>query len=242
MSASFVPAVWAYEVQWCGDKTEQSSQVSVIEQSFAYNHTATKNPTVELVKMMISRQSVHQLESVQAMLERFEERIPSTDARFELLQTLKRHVAVTLWQKSAPWSIVDVAVASEQFPTLVAAVQAADLVDVLATWWPFTVFAPTEEAFAALLNALELSAEELLANTELLTSVLTYHVLPGIYIASDVVWLSQATMIETVQWASVTINSNNGQPTIDNAAIVGTDIFGSNGVIHVIDEVILPPL
>jgi hypothetical protein len=68
----------------------------VIEQSFAYNHASEKNPTVELLMMMIARQSVPQLEAVQQMLARYEARIPSTDARFELLQKITRHVAVTL--------------------------------------------------------------------------------------------------------------------------------------------------
>ncbi|MDE0195636.1 MAG: fasciclin domain-containing protein, partial [bacterium] len=81
-------------------------------------------------------------------------------------------------EPAAPGTIVEVAVESGAFPTLVAAVQAAGLVEVLSGAGPFTVFAPTEEAFAAALAALDMSAEDLLGNTELLTAVLTYHVLP----------------------------------------------------------------
>lgn len=140
----------------------------------------------------------------------------------------------------AQGTVVETAIESGQFPTLVAAIQAAWLVETLNSEWPFTVFAPTEEAFAALLVQLDVTAEELLANTELLTTVLTYHVLPGTYSAEDVVGLSETTSFTTVQWTDVAINPNNGQPTVNDSSIVDPDIFASNGVIHVIDAVLIP--
>jgi len=136
--------------------------------------------------------------------------------------------------------IVLTAVNSEQFPTLVAAVQAAGLVEALQWTGPFTVFAPTEEAFTKLLVKIWVTAEELLADKELLTSVLTYHVVPWVYEAKEVVALKWETSIETLQWSSISIDSNNGAPTVNGVGIVSTDIFASNGVIHVIDEVLLP--
>jgi len=137
-------------------------------------------------------------------------------------------------------TIVDVAVASGAFPTLVAAVEAAELVDVLSGAGPFTVFAPTEEAFAAALEALELSAAELLANTELLTSVLAYHVLPLAAPAELVVTLDGQS-VATVGGAEVLIGVDGGTVMVNDATVVTTDIEASNGVIHVIDTVLLPP-
>jgi len=137
-------------------------------------------------------------------------------------------------------TIVDVAVASGALPTLVAAVEAAELVDVLSGEGPFTVFAPTEEAFAAALEALGLSAAELLANTELLTSVLAYHVLPLAAPAELVVTLDGQS-VATVGGAEVLIGVDGGTVMVNDATVVTTDIEASNGVIHVIDTVLLPP-
>lgn len=143
---------------------------------------------------------------------------------------------------NADWgkTIVTTAIDSGNFPTLIAAIQAAWLVDVLNGDWPFTVFAPTEEAFVALLAQLEMTAADLLADTELLTSVLTYHVLPWIVTAEDVLALNEATSFSTVQWTDILVNPNNGLPTINNSTIVDTNIFASNGIIHVIDTVLIP--
>lgn len=130
--------------------------------------------------------------------------------------------------------IVDTAVAADDFETLVTAVQAADLVDTLKGDGPFTVFAPTDEAFAAIpeedLNAL-------LADKEKLTAVLTYHVVPGKVMAADVMGLDSAT---TVQGSDVDIEIVEGGVQVDGANVVQTDIEASNGVIHVIDAVIMP--
>ena len=135
--------------------------------------------------------------------------------------------------------IVDVAVAADAFPTLVAALGAADLVDTLKGDGPFTVFAPTEEAFAELLGALGVTATELLANTELLTSVLLHHVVPGKVMSADLAGASEL-MVTTVQGGQVSVTESMGAVTIGEATVVTADIEASNGVIHVIDKVLLP--
>ncbi len=132
--------------------------------------------------------------------------------------------------------IVDVAIAAESFTTLVAAVQAADLVDVLRGEGPFTVFAPTDEAFSQLPAG---TVETLLMpeNKAMLQAILTYHVIAGKVMAADVVELSSA---ETVQGQSITISVSDEGVMVDNASVIATDIEASNGVIHVIDAVIFP--
>jgi len=130
--------------------------------------------------------------------------------------------------------IVDVAVGAGSFNTLVAAVQAADLVDTLKGEGPYTVFAPTDEAFAKIPKA---DLDALLADKKKLTAVLTYHVVPGKVMAADVVKLDSAT---TVQGESVTILVSDGGVKVDDANVVKTDIVTSNGVIHVIDTVLMP--
>ena len=134
-------------------------------------------------------------------------------------------------------TIVDLAVESGQFNTLVAAVQAAGLVETLSGEGPFTVFAPTDAAFEQALADLGLTAEELLASEDL-ANILTYHVVSGKVMAADVVNLDSAT---TVQGGTVTISTDaNGNVQINDATVVQADIEGSNGVIHVIDKVLLP--
>lgn len=134
--------------------------------------------------------------------------------------------------------IVDTAVSAGQFQTLVAAVQAAGLVDTLKGSGPFTVFAPTDEAFAKLPAG---TVETLLKpeNKDKLVAVLTYHVVPGKVMKDDIA--GQVVMPQTVEGETVTIDAINGNPMINGANIVATDVEASNGVIHVIDEVILPP-
>ena len=132
--------------------------------------------------------------------------------------------------------IVDTAVAAGNFKTLAAALQAADLVETLKEQGPFTVFAPTDDAFAKLPAG---TLEDLLKpeNKGKLTSILTYHVVPGRVLAGDVVKLSGA---KTVQGSEVSIKVEDGKVRVDDAFVVATDIKTSNGVIHVIDSVILP--
>lgn len=129
--------------------------------------------------------------------------------------------------------IVDTAVSAGTFNTLAAALEAADLVDTLKSEGPFTVFAPTDEAFAKIPKE---QLDSILADKELLTSILTYHVVAGKVMAEDVADLTSA---ETVQGQSIRIDTTSGV-MVDNAQVVATDIMASNGVIHVIDTVIIP--
>ncbi|MDJ0905569.1 MAG: fasciclin domain-containing protein [Woeseiaceae bacterium] len=140
------------------------------------------------------------------------------------------------YKKKAKQDIVDTAVAAGQFETLAAALGAADLVDTLKGDGPFTVFAPTDEAFAKLPEG---TVESLLQpeNRDQLIAILTYHVVPGAVRAADVVKLDAA---KTVNGQSVAIQVADNGVQIDNANVVATDIEASNGVIHVIDTVILP--
>jgi uncharacterized surface protein with fasciclin (FAS1) repeats len=135
-----------------------------------------------------------------------------------------------------PSDIVDTAVAAGDFGTLVAAVQAAGLVETLKGEGPFTVFAPTDAAFAKLPAG---TVEDLLKpeNKSKLASILTYHVVPGKVMAADVVKLSQAN---TVNGKAASIKVENSAVMIDSAKVIKTDIECSNGVIHVINAVILP--
>ena len=131
--------------------------------------------------------------------------------------------------------IVDTAVAGK-FNTLVAAVKAAGLIDTLKGPGPFTLFAPTDEAFAKLPPG---TLESLLKpeNKEKLVAILTYHVVPGRDLASQVTKMSSA---KTVNGQSLAISVNGGTVMVDNAKVIKTDILCSNGVIHVIDYVVLP--
>ena len=132
--------------------------------------------------------------------------------------------------------IVDTAVAAGSFKTLAAALQAAGLVDTLKSKGPFTVFAPTDEAFAKLPPG---TVEDLLKpeNKEKLVAILTYHVVPGKVMAVQV---SKMNSAKTVNGQSLMVSVNGGTVMVDNAKVVKTDILCSNGVIHVIDSVILP--
>ena len=141
---------------------------------------------------------------------------------------------------SDPGTIVDVAVANGDFTTLVAAVQAAGLVETLSGPGPFTVFAPTDEAFAAALDSLGITAEELLADTETLSAILTYHVVAGAVPAADVVTLDGQS-VATVNGADVMITVDGDAVKVNDANVVAVDVMASNGIIHVIDSVLLPP-
>jgi uncharacterized surface protein with fasciclin (FAS1) repeats len=132
-------------------------------------------------------------------------------------------------------TIVDIAATTEGFSTLVAAVTAADLVDTLNSEGPFTVFAPTDEAFAALPDGL-LEALLLPENKDVLVKILTYHVVPGQVMAADVT----DGDVATVEGQTVTLSTVDGV-TVNGANVIGADVVASNGVIHVIDAVIVPP-
>ena len=128
--------------------------------------------------------------------------------------------------------IVDTAVAAGNFKTLATALQAAGLIDTLKGKGPFTVFAPTDEAFAKVPKA---DLDALLKDKAKLTAVLTYHVVPGKVMAKDV----KAGKVKTVQGSELTIATTGGV-TVDKAKVIKTDIVADNGVIHVIDSVVLP--
>src|SRR4051812_4371904 len=145
-------------------------------------------------------------------------------------------VALTFAASAAPAAdIVDTAAAAK-FNTLVAAVKAAGLVDTLKGPGPFTVFAPTDEAFAKLPAG---TVESLLKpeNKEKLQQILKYHVVAGKVMAKDVVKLSSA---QTVEGGSLAVKTSGGKVTLNNANVTKTDIAASNGVIHIIDSVLLP--
>ena len=136
--------------------------------------------------------------------------------------------------KNAQQDIVDTAVAAGSFTTLAAALDAAGLIDTLKGPGPFTVFAPTDAAFAKLPEG---AVDGLLKDKAKLTSILTYHVVPGKVMAADVIKLDGA---KTVNGQSVTIKVVDGKVQVDNAGVTQTDIETSNGVIHVIDTVLVP--
>jgi len=131
--------------------------------------------------------------------------------------------------------IVAVAAGAENFKTLVAAVKAAGLVETLQGQGPFTVFAPTDEAFGKLPKG---TVEDLLKpeNKEKLVSILTYHVLPGKVMAADV----KTMKVKTANGQELSIKVEDGNVTVDNAKVTKTDVAANNGVIHVIDTVVLP--
>ena len=139
--------------------------------------------------------------------------------------------------KAKPTDIVSVAVEAGQFNTLVAAVKAAGLVETLQGPGPFTVFAPSDAAFAKLPKG---TIEALLADKDKLTAILTYHVVAGKVTAADIVKMGGASPA-TVNGAPVRVTVRDGQVYVDGAKVVAADVPASNGVIHVIDSVILPP-
>jgi len=145
-------------------------------------------------------------------------------------------VAAGEYDAAAKADIVDTAVSAGQFNTLAAALEAAGLVDTLKGEGPFTVFAPTDAAFAKLPEG---TVETLLKpeNRDQLVAILTYHVVPGKVMARDVVNISEAT---TVNGSDIAIKVMDGKVHINDATVVAADVDASNGVIHVIDTVILP--
>ena len=156
--------------------------------------------------------------------------------RKSLIRTIAATPLALIFATSHALDIVDTAASAGQFNTLVAAVEAADLVTTLKGDGPFTVFAPTDEAFAALPEG---TVENLLKpeNKDQLVAVLTYHVVSGKIMSSDIA--GTATMVESVQGSELDVNATDGV-TVDGATVVTADIETDNGVIHVIDRVVLP--
>jgi uncharacterized surface protein with fasciclin (FAS1) repeats len=154
-----------------------------------------------------------------------------------LLATL---VAPTFGQTD---TIVDVAVANEDFSTLVAAVVEAELAEALSGEGPFTVFAPTNDAFAALLEEMEIGAEDLLA-ADNLSDILLYHVVAGEFDAASVIELvgeNDYVLVDTLGGVPVKVSVQDGSVFVNESQVVAADVEASNGVIHVVDSVIVPP-
>jgi len=153
------------------------------------------------------------------------------------MKSLSRYIAGAVLAAASSFAfaadIVDTAVSAGQFKTLVKAVQEAGLVDILKSKGPFTVFAPTDEAFAKLPAG---TLDALLKDKQKLAAVLTYHVVPGRVMAAQV----KPGQVKTVEGQSLTVTTMNGAVMINNAKVLKTDIVASNGVIHVIDTVVLP--
>ena len=152
-----------------------------------------------------------------------------------MASTLTPPLAQAADEVAAPGDIVAVASSAGSFKTLVAAVKAAGLVETLQGKGPFTVFAPTDDAFAKLPAG---TVENLLKpeNKEKLVAILTYHVVPGKVMAADV----KTMKAKTVNGQELSIKVEDGNVTVDKAKVVKTDVAASNGVIHVIDSVLLP--
>jgi uncharacterized surface protein with fasciclin (FAS1) repeats len=138
--------------------------------------------------------------------------------------------------QQAPGDLVQVATEAGSFSTLLKAVEAAGLVDVLRGEGPFTVFAPTDEAFAKLPAG---TLEALLADREQLVAVLTYHVVPGRVLSADVVGSGGGEPV-SVQGDALRVTVRDGTVWVDGARVIAADVMASNGVIHVIDSVVLP--
>ena len=139
-----------------------------------------------------------------------------------------------------PGTIVDVAAGAGNFTVLVEAVKAAGLVDTLSGPGPFTVFAPTDQAFADALATLGITKEQLLADPAKLKTILTYHVVSGSVMAADVMKMDGQD-VPTVAGPTVKIKIDGSTVMINDATVTTADIVASNGVIHVIDNVLLPP-
>ena len=150
-------------------------------------------------------------------------------------------VLVVPAMKAQADDIVDIAAGAKDFSTLVTAVKAAGLVETLKSAGPFTVFAPTNEAFAKLEKKIgKEKFTAILKDKKMLTSILTYHVVAGKVLAADVMKLKNKSHVKTVQGASIRIGNKKGV-SVNRANVIKTDIEASNGVIHVIDAVLIPP-
>jgi len=155
-------------------------------------------------------------------------------------------VSALVIAQDTPATVVDIAAGSDAHTTLVAAVTEAGLVETLSGEGPFTVFAPTDDAFAAALESMEMTAEELLASEDL-SSILTYHVVASNLMAADVIAAVEeaggTAEVETVNGAPISVEVVDGSVIINGTATVTTaDLAAGNGVVHVIDGVITPPM
>lgn len=190
-------------------------------------------------KMFASAAAALALSAAPAMADCAKTRIDAA-AQAAGFQTIGYHTASTAKKpaKAAKGDIIDVAVGAGSFNTLAAALTAAGLVDTLKTAGPFTVFAPTDAAFAKLPAG---TVDSLLKpeNRAQLVSILTYHVVPGKITSNQL--LEKITPATTVQGRQATIDGRNGRVTVNGVAVTAADVAASNGVIHVIDTVLMPP-
>lgn len=174
------------------------------------------------------------------------------EKRFEMKRRIRILVValaalslIAVAQNSNPETVVDIAAGNPDFSVLVTAVQTAGLVETLSSEGPFTVFAPTDAAFADALAALGVTADDLLGREDL-AEILTYHVVPGSVLAADVLAAVEAGggefMVTTVNGAEISITVVDGMVMLNGAATVTVaDLMAGNGVVHVIDAVLLPP-
>ncbi len=163
--------------------------------------------------------------------------------KISLLLTLVLLIVMVAPVSAQESDIVDVAIDNGSFTTLVAAVQQAELVDALKAEGPYTVFAPTDDAFAALLEATEMSAEDLLG-AENLADILLYHVVAGEFDAASVIELvgdNDYVLVDTLAGIPVKVSVDMGNVYINDAMVAAADVMASNGIIHVVDSVIMPP-
>jgi uncharacterized surface protein with fasciclin (FAS1) repeats len=158
--------------------------------------------------------------------------------KFVMLGLVALFPAVAFQSSAATQNVVQVALSGPQFSTLVTALKAADLVKTLEGAGPFTVFAPTNAAFAKIKKA---DLDALLKNKAELTKVLTYHVVSGKVMAADVLKMNNK-MAKTVEGSQIKISVMGSTVKVDNAKVTKTDIAASNGVIHVIDTVLMPKM
>ncbi|GAB4369955.1 MAG: hypothetical protein Kow00121_10270 [Elainellaceae cyanobacterium] len=207
------------------DSAEETLSPEVDETEVTETETTEETP--EVIGEEVPAEPTAEMESTE---EPAEAELPATEPTTEAETPGSPNLA------AASGTIVDVASSSETFQTLVAALTEAELAEVLQGEGPFTVFAPTDEAFAALPEG---TLDELLKpeNRDTLVQILTYHVVPGA-VTSDA--LSSGD-VETLEGSSVAVTVDQGAVTVNDATVVQADIPATNGVIHAIDQVILPP-
>ncbi len=163
-------------------------------------------------------------------------------ARFALLAALAASMGFSATVVRADSDIVTTAAGNKHFSTLVSAIKAAGLVETLKSAGPFTVFAPTNAAFRALEKKVgEKKFSAVVANKKALVAILTYHVLPGKVDAAAVLKLKNGAKVKTVEGTPIIVHHNSQGVYVDRAKVIKTDIECTNGVIHVINAVLLPP-
>ena len=200
---------------------------------------ATDEPEVEMTEEMVEATDEPEVEMTEEMVEATDE--PEVEMTEEMVEATDEPEVEMTEEMVEASTIITVAEADGNFTTLLAALEATDLTSALEAEGPFTVFAPTDEAFESALEALDITLEELLEDTDTLTSILLYHVVDDAVMAEAVLELDGET-VTTLAEADITITvTDDGVVLNDIANVTATDIEADNGVIHVIDSVLLPP-